>query len=61
MDILFTLLKDRNVVLFTQSFHGIDIAMYTKACICNNVMMQIKVQANKVTLVMAHFQEVINH
>lgn len=61
MEILFTLWKDRNVFLFTHSFLDINIAMYTKACICNNVMMQIQVQANKVALEVAHLQELLNH
>ena len=61
MEILFTLWKDRNAVLFTHSFFDITIAMYTKACICNNVTMQIQVQANKVALEVAHLQELLNH
>ena len=61
MEILFTLWKDRNVVLFTHSFLDINIAMYTKACIFNNVMMQIQVQSNKVALKVAHLQELLNH
>ena len=48
MEILFYLWKDRNFVLFTHIFLDVNIAMYTKACICNNVIMQIQVQANKV-------------
>ena len=54
MEILFTIWKDRNVVLFTHSVVDINIAMYTKACICNNVVMQIQVQASKVALEVAH-------
>ena len=54
MEILFTIWKDRNVVLFTHSVMGINVAMYTKACICNNVVMQIQVQASKVALEVAH-------
>ena len=61
MEILFTLWKDRNDVLFTHSFLDINIAMYTKVCICNNVMKQIQVQANKVALEVAHLQELLNH
>ena len=61
MEILFTLWKDRNAILFTHNFLDINIAMYTKVCICNNVMMQIQVQANKVALEVAHLQELINH
>ena len=61
MEILFTLWKDRNVVLFTHSFLDVNIAMYTKACICNNVIMQIQVQANKVALEVFHLQELLNH
>ena len=54
MEILFTLWKDRNYVLFNHNFLDVNIAMYTKACICNNVIMQIQVQANKVALEVAH-------
>lgn len=61
MEILFSLWKDRNVVLFTHIFLDINIAMYTKVCICNNAVMQIQVQANKVALEVAHLQELLNH
>ena len=61
MEILFTLWKDRNSVLFNHRFLDINIAMYTKACIYNNVIMQIQVQANKVALEVAHLQELLNH
>ena len=61
MEILYSLWKDRNVVLFTRSFLDVNIAVYTKACICNNVIMQIQVQANKVALEVAHLQELLNH
>ena len=37
------------------------MAMYTKACICNNVTMQIQVKENKVALEVAHLQELLNH
>ena len=57
MEILFTLWKDRNVVLLTHNFLYINIAMYTKACICDNVMMQIQVQANKAALEVAYLQD----
>ena len=49
MEILFTLWKDMNVVLFTHRFLDINVSMYTKACICNNVVMQIYVKSTKVT------------
>ena len=61
MEILFIMWKDRNVVLFTHNFLDINISMYTKACIFNNVMMQIQVQENKVALEVAHLQELLNH
>ena len=60
MEIFFTLWKDRDVVLFNHTFLDINIAMYTKVCICNNVIMQIQVQANKVALDVAHLQELLN-
>ena len=61
MEILFTLWKDRNSIVFNHSSINASIAMYTKAWICNNVTMQIQVQANKVTLEVAHLQELLNH
>lgn len=61
MELLFSLWKDRNVVLFTHYFLDVNIAMYTKACIYNNVIMQIQVQANKVALEVSHLQELLNH
>lgn len=54
MEILFTISKDRNAILFTHSVVDINIAMYTKVCIYNNVVMQIQVQASKVVLEVTH-------
>lgn len=50
-----------NVFLFTHDFLDINVSMYTKSCICNNVMMQIQVQIGKITLEVAHMQEFHNH
>lgn len=61
MKILFTLWKDRNVVLFTHNFLDINVSMYTKACICNHVILQIQVQATKMALEVAHLQELLQH
>ena len=61
MEILFTLWKIRNAILSTHNFLDINIAMYTKVCIYNNVMMQLQVQANKMALEVAHLQEILNN
>ena len=61
MEILFTLWKDGNFILSNHNILDINIAMYTKACVCNNVIMQIQVKANKVALEVAHLQELLNH
>ena len=49
------------MLFFSHNFLDVNIAVYTKACICNNVIMQIQVQANKVALEVAHLQELLNH
>ena len=61
MEILFTLWKDRNVVLFIHNILNSNVAMYTKACICNYVILQIQIQANKVALKVAQLQKFLNH
>ena len=61
MEILVTIWKDRNVVLFFHNFLDIHVAIYSKAHICNNVMMQIQVQIDKVMLEVAHLQELLAH
>ena len=54
MEILFTIWKDYNAILFSHNFLDIHVAMYSKASICNNVMMQIQVQTDNVVLEVAH-------
>ena len=54
LEILFTIWKDRNVVIYAHNTLDINVAMYAKACIYNNVMLQIQVQIDKVALKVAH-------
>ena len=39
LEILFTIWKDRNAVIFTHNTLDINVTMYTKACIYINVML----------------------
>ena len=61
LEILFTIWKDCNAVIFAHNTLDINVSMYAKACICNNVMMQIQVQTDKVALEVAHLQELLAH
>ena len=61
MKILFTIWKDHNVILFSHNFLDIHVAMYSKARVYNNVMMQIQVQTDKATLEVSHLQELLTH
>ena len=54
LEILFTIWKDHNVVIFSHNTLDINVSMYAKACIFNNVMMQIQVQIDKVALEVVH-------
>ena len=53
--------KDCNAFLFSDNFLDIYVAMYSKACISNNVMTHIQVQTDKVMLEVAHLQELLAH
>lgn len=53
IEILFALWKEKNIVLFSHSSIDMQVFLYAKTCICNNVMLQIQVQANKVTIEVA--------
>lgn len=61
MEILFTLWKDKNVILFTHNSLDTNVSLYAKACICNIVLMQIQVQDDKVALEVGHLQELQQH
>ena len=54
LDILFTIWKDCNVVIYAHKKLDINVAMYSKECIYNNAMLCILVQIDKVALEVAH-------
>lgn len=61
MEILFSLWQGKIVILFSHSSLDLHVSLYDKACICNNVMLQIQVQVNKVALKVAHLQVLLDH
>ena len=61
LDILFTIWKNRNSIIYAHNMLDINVTMYIKACIYNNVMLQIQVQIGKVALEVAHLQELLAH
>ena len=52
-------LQTRRLFIFLLLY--VNVFIFTKGCICNSVMLQIQVQANKVVLEVAHMQEILEH
>lgn len=53
--------KIEMLFLFSHISLDIHVSLYTKSCICNNVMLQIQVQANKVDLELGHLHDLPDH